>query len=64
MILKLCIVKKSNLRVRFFYAEFRIGVKLDKNPVIFFIKQDMLKVAMLRLHAIDIWLNKQHLEHS
>ena len=37
---------------------------VSKNPVIFFIKQDMLKVAMLRLHAIDIWLNKQHLEHS
>lgn len=35
-------------------------VKIDKNPVIFFIKQDMLKIAMLRLHAIDIWLNKQH----
>lgn len=40
--------------------ELRIDVKLNKNPVIFFIKQDMLKIAMLRLHAIDIWLNKQH----
>ncbi len=32
----------------FFMNELRIDVKLNKNPVIFFIKQDMLKIAMLR----------------